>query len=167
MTGFLKVLSMKVSRVLLVLCSVLVLSACGSSNRPPSVVDVPSFRTYITQIRANVATADESSFEEGEKAQLTSVSGEILQVLGDVNSFEDLSDDQKDNLVVLNDELHVLVVGKDDVRASGRICTSEASTGTNIRKRTCRSRDRLTRDREAVRTLLRDRDEFLNRDLIQ
>ena len=154
---------MKCLRLLVLLCSILILSTCVSSNRPPSVVDIPSFRTYITGLRADVVLADESSFEEGEQAQITTLSGQILQALGEADSFGDFDDEQKDNLIVLNEQLHVLIVGEDEVRASGRICRVSKPIGSNIRQRTCRTRDRMTQDREAARLLLQRRDEYLNR----
>lgn len=152
---------MTYTRLLIVSCSILILSTCGSSNRPPSVVDILTYRSYITELRANLALADATSFEEGEQAQLTTLSGQILQTLGEANSFNELDDEQKENLIVTNEKLHAMIVGEDESRVTRRICRTDVSLGSNIRSRSCRTAGRMTENRQAARQVLLEREDAL------
>lgn len=143
-----------------------VLVACGNTERPPSVVDIPTYKTYITSLRSRLASADAESFQAGEQAALTRVSGEILSALGDTTSYDDFDAASREHLIALNEELHLLIFGENNVRAADRVCTSSAPTGSNIRQRSCRTRAQIAQDRAAARILLETRGDDIDRNRI-
>lgn len=138
----------------------LTLLSCAASA--PEIRDVSDYRTYITRINENVQRADSESFDEGEQTHLLTVSGDILGHLEDVEVIDELNSDQQERLIVLNDQLHELMVGRDELRSSERICRTIPNTGSNIPNRVCRTRDQMTREREAARAMLRDRSDALD-----
>lgn len=158
---------MKPLRPTLLLLSILILTACTSSERPPSVVDIPSYREYISQMRVQLATADPASFQPGEQAALTRVSGAIITTLGEATRYADIGETEREQLIALNEELHLLIFGENNVRAEERICSISQNTGSNIRTRSCRTRTQIAQDRESARRLLEARSDDVDRNRIQ
>ncbi len=157
---------MKIPRSALTLLATLILTACVSSERPPSVVDIPSYREYISQMRVQLTTADPASFQPGEQAELTRVSGAIITTLGDATSYIDIAETQRQQLIALNEELHLLIFGENNIRAEERICSISQNTGSNIRTRSCRTRTQIAQDRDSARRLLEARSDDVDRNRI-
>lgn len=145
--------------------TLLLLSACSSSptTSDPATMDLPAYRVYIGNINRTVRIADADSFEIGEQARLVSVSDQILAALGEADAFEALSGETRLDVSTWNDELHVLMMGINENRSTGRICRTDSTTGSNIRSRTCRTRAQLARDREAAKLLLLERSDSVDR----
>ena len=126
-------------------------------------MDLPGYKTYINNLHRNLTAADAESFELGEQARLVAISEQLLAAIAGADSFAALDSQQQLDVVAWNDELHTLLVGADESRAEGRICRTEVATGSNIRSRTCRTREQLTRERQAARLLLLERSDDVDR----
>ena len=106
------------------------------------------------------------SFDKLLLNQWSESGGEILQILGNARNFRELDDAQKESLTSLNEELHLLMVGEDSIRADERICRVSAQTGSNIRTTSCRTRSRIAQDRAAAQRLLIERGDDVDRNRI-
>ncbi|MFM1897665.1 MAG: hypothetical protein RLZZ385_2739 [Pseudomonadota bacterium] len=148
----------------LILLLVGLLAACGSApDSTTLVMDLPSYKTYVSNLQRSLSAADADSFEIGEQARLLDISQQLLAAIDNVSDFQQLSPEQQQAVVMWNDELHVLMVGADESRAEGRICRTEVATGSNIRTRSCRTREQLTRERQSARLLLLERSDDVDR----
>ncbi len=149
----------------LLLVAFLITASCAVNTSPPeiTVVDLPTYRTYLVEMRSTLANADERSFEPGEKARLAQINGELLAALSGIETLDSLDAEQLANVMTMNDELHQTIVGENESRATGRVCTTEVPVGTNIRKTTCRSRSQIASDRHAARIMLDERNRDIER----
>lgn len=132
----------------------------------PDVSDLESYRRYITQLDNRLAEADESSFAEGERQQLLLVAKQITSALEGADSLGSLDEGQREHLLLLNSELHILLVGDNESLAAGRVCTTQVATGSNIRNRVCRTREQITGSRDQARRLLEQRQDDIERTIL-
>ena len=109
---------------IMLLISLFLLSSCSSTAE----ISVSEYRDYINNLRLSIESAGKGSFAPNEKEAVMQFSGQILQLVGNIGSFEQLSTEQKNSFGLLNQRIYLVMNGED-----GLNCRDELNASNGVR----------------------------------
>lgn len=141
-------------RTALILAGAVVLSACATVSYPvPEIVSVPEYREYLDYLRSQIDEGVPRELNDQEMAHFRRLSRTLNGLLADVGHIDELEYDDKIRVFNLNEELHAVVIGRDEDQV---VCKRQRTVGTNFRTTTCRTLSDVRREREGAARWIRE-----------